>query len=276
MAGILYVVYNESIRDPETNERYYKIGITKNSVSERFAPVKMPGKFEALFAYKLDDYEKAEQLIHGILNKYRENGEWFNLTQKELDLIKANCEVMGGKLVTDEFEKEINIESEKNFEGKNETFDENQNITNVVDKIMLANILERDILRINDNICFKTTVDVLNGLFGKKYKQGFANFGKCYFKINKGKHIWLPFLDQRHNDWINTMPDEKKIQQKYCGNQKNRLKNPLEKIDKAIFTRKPNDNYRFVGIFHNDIIDGNIQNYKRVSEEFRISEWLKK
>ena len=96
--GILYVVFNESFRNPETNERLYKIGVTKNSVHDRYQEIglKMPGKFEMLFAYKLQDYKKAEQLIHGILENYRENGEWFNITQKELELIKVNCEVMGG------------------------------------------------------------------------------------------------------------------------------------------------------------------------------------
>jgi hypothetical protein len=111
MAGILYVVYNDFINNSEATEKLYKIGITKNSVSERYygLGLKMPGKFETLFAYKLDDYAKAEQIIHGILSKYRENGEWFNLTQKELEHIKATCDLMGGTLVTDE----INIEDEK-------------------------------------------------------------------------------------------------------------------------------------------------------------------
>jgi len=60
--GILYVVFNEAIRNPNTNERLYKIGITKNSVHDRYygLGLKMPGKFETLFAYKLEDYSKAE------------------------------------------------------------------------------------------------------------------------------------------------------------------------------------------------------------------------
>jgi hypothetical protein len=105
MAGILYVVFNESIRNPDTNERLYKIGITKNSISERYygLGLKMPGKFETLFAYKIDDYAKAEQFIHGILDKKRENGEWFNLNQNELEHIKTTCEFMGGIIVTDEY-----------------------------------------------------------------------------------------------------------------------------------------------------------------------------
>jgi len=119
--GLLYVVYNESIRNSETNERLYKIGITKNSVSDRYygLGLKMPGKFETLFAYKFENYAKAEQLIHGIFNKYREKGEWFNLSQKQLDLIKANCEEMGGRLVVDESEEEMDTDNNVNQEDHN-------------------------------------------------------------------------------------------------------------------------------------------------------------
>jgi predicted Zn-dependent peptidase len=96
--GLLYVVFNKTIRDTETNELLYKIGITKNQIDERYHSLglKMPGKFETLFAYRLEDYAKAEQTIHQILHKYRENGEWFKLSQKELEHIKMTCELMGG------------------------------------------------------------------------------------------------------------------------------------------------------------------------------------
>ena len=123
-SGLLYVISNSWIRDPETDIRPYKIGITKSTVDDRYygLGLKMPGIFETLFAYKLDDYEKAEQFIHGILNKFRVNGEWFRITQKELDLIKLNCETMGGILVTDVVKDEINdqinidqIDERKNY-----------------------------------------------------------------------------------------------------------------------------------------------------------------
>ena len=112
--GILYVVFNKWINNPETHDIPYKIGITKGSVDERYygLGLKMPGKFETVFAYELDNYTKAEQLIHGIFDRYRENGEWFNINEKELDLIKANCEAMGGKLVTEDVITEIESETE--------------------------------------------------------------------------------------------------------------------------------------------------------------------
>jgi hypothetical protein len=113
-SGGLYVVFNKWIRNPETNEIPYKIGITNGSVYDRYygLGLKMPGKFETLFAYQLEDYTKAEQYIQGILYKHRENGEWFNIGQNELDLIKRNCEAMGGILITDEVEIEIETEGE--------------------------------------------------------------------------------------------------------------------------------------------------------------------
>ena len=114
-SGILYVVYNEWIVDPETNVMPYKIGITRNSVVDRYygLGLKMPGKFETLFAYKIKDCIRAEQAIHTILNKYCVNGEWFNLTQKELDFIQNICEKMDGIIVTEEVENEIQNETEE-------------------------------------------------------------------------------------------------------------------------------------------------------------------
>ncbi|MDR2701021.1 MAG: GIY-YIG nuclease family protein [Spirochaetaceae bacterium] len=125
--GILYVVFNKWINDPKTNEMPYKIGITKNSVDERYygLGLKMPGEFETLFAYKIKDYSEAEKSIQRIFREFCVNGEWFKLSQKELDLLKTNCETMGGILVTDEIDSEIIIETEaeninisSNYENK--------------------------------------------------------------------------------------------------------------------------------------------------------------
>jgi len=112
--GIVYVVHNKWIRNPETNEMPYKIGFTRKSVEERYFTLglKMPVKFEALFAYEFDDCKKAENLIHGILDKKRVAGEWFNVNQEEIEHIIKTCELMGGVLVTDEVESEIAIETE--------------------------------------------------------------------------------------------------------------------------------------------------------------------
>ena len=92
-SGLLYVLFNKWISNPDTDEMPYKIGITKNTVQERYygLGLKMPGTFETLFAYKIEDYSNAEKYLQGILKKFKVNGEWFNLTQKELNLIKINC-----------------------------------------------------------------------------------------------------------------------------------------------------------------------------------------
>lgn len=283
MAGILYVVFNEAIRNSATNERLYKIGVTKNSVSDRYygLGLKMPGKFETLFAYKLDDYEKAELLIFGILNKYRDKGEWFNLSQKELDLIKANCEAMGGNLVTDEFEKGVNMK----IDNKLEIYKKNDkklstissDITDVVDKNILKSILECGTLHVNDNIYFHTTVDILNSLFGKNYSQGFACFGQsAFWDKNENKYIWCAPLNTNKNGWKNTMPTEMYVHQESI-DQKRIYPSPESKIwdisDRAIFAKKPNDKYRFVGMFKLEKYEGKICIMKRISLELHLKEW---
>ena len=113
-AGIVYVVFNKWICNPETNEMPYKIGFTMKSVEERYygLGLKMPGEFETLFAYKFDNCKEAENLLHDILDKKRVRGEWFSIDQNELDIVKSNCEKMGGVLVTDEIGSEILIETE--------------------------------------------------------------------------------------------------------------------------------------------------------------------
>jgi hypothetical protein len=111
--GILYVVYNKWINNPDTHEKPFKIGITENSVEERYygLGLKMPGDFETLFAYILDNYKEAEKSIRDLLMNYHLNGEWFKITDKELDLVKNFCVSKGGKLVTDEIKNEIKMET---------------------------------------------------------------------------------------------------------------------------------------------------------------------
>jgi hypothetical protein len=114
--GILYVIFNKWISNPETNEIPYKIGITKKSVDERYygLGLKMPGKFEVLFAYRIENYERVEKIIHDTLYLYCENGEWFNIDERKLAWIKETCEYMGGIDITDEINNEIEIQTEIN------------------------------------------------------------------------------------------------------------------------------------------------------------------
>lgn len=119
--GILYVVYNKWINNPDTHEIPYKIGITENLVEDRYygLGLKMPGEFDTLFAYKLNNYKEAEEEIHDILDKYRVNGEWFMITQKEIDIVKNYCVSRKGTLVTDQIINDIKMETAANAE-KNE------------------------------------------------------------------------------------------------------------------------------------------------------------
>jgi hypothetical protein len=129
MAGILYVVYNESIVNSETKEKLYKIGITKSTVEDRYygLNLKMPGEFVTLFAYRIEDYQQAEKFFHNLFKLYRNNGEWFDLNQSQLNLIKTNCEeALAGEDVKDKikFEKEPIIDS-NGSSGKERKVDEN-------------------------------------------------------------------------------------------------------------------------------------------------------
>jgi len=133
--GKLYVVFNKWICDPETKEMPYKIGITRYTVDDRYygLGLKMPGKFETLFAYKLKDYAKAEQAIQSILINRCVNGEWFNLNEGHINLIKNICETMDGELITDEIENEIEAETEEAININNDfgLFDELINTWNI-------------------------------------------------------------------------------------------------------------------------------------------------
>ena len=127
-SGILYVVFNNWINDPETGVKPYKIGITRNSVEDRYygLGLKMPGKFETLFAYKINDCAEVEYLLHNILTNNCVNGEWFKLNQEDINLIKNVCERKNGKLITEEIEKEIikekeiDVETLEKYENTNE------------------------------------------------------------------------------------------------------------------------------------------------------------
>ena len=199
-SGLLYVVYNKWIRDPETNEIPYKIGITRNSVSDRYygLGLKMPGNFETLFAYKIKDCAKVEQILHSIFSKHCVNGEWFTLNQKEIDLIKANCEMMDGILVTQEVEKEIETETQK------ELFDGSSMGNNKTKNIQPGNKLTQNIFEIEDNSVNKILKGEAIVILNKKLSLGLNNSNTIYSNINKSKSIWwFEPENTRFNDSFN-------------------------------------------------------------------------
>jgi hypothetical protein len=102
--GILSVVFNKWLRDPETGRTPYKIIAAASARDGNYnLDLKIPGKLETLFAYQFEDYkkcEKAEQAIHKLLAQYKENGDWFTLDDNQLALIKLSCEgALGGTLI---------------------------------------------------------------------------------------------------------------------------------------------------------------------------------
>jgi len=149
--GILYVVFNKWINDPETKKIPYKIGITRGSVDDRYygLGLKMPGKFETLFAYKFDDCSNAEKTIHNILNKKRLNGEWFDIDQSILEHIEKTCELMGGILVTDEVENEIETETEEEIDIIIESPKRNNFKEDLFGAKEIIGITAKDILKMN-------------------------------------------------------------------------------------------------------------------------------
>lgn len=66
---------------------YYKIGITRNT-KNRFNAFKfMPFKFEVIKTAKVKDYENVEVLLHQMFKDYQIKGEWFNLTDENVNYI---------------------------------------------------------------------------------------------------------------------------------------------------------------------------------------------
>ena len=155
------------------------------------------------------------------------------------------------------------------------------NLTDTVDIKILESILKRGVLHVDDPICFHTTVDILNSLFGKKYKQGFAAYGKVEFWTKQeDKSVWCPPLDVRKGPknimYTNIMPDENHVHQiKIDGSQHSRDDNPRPQ---AIFAKKIGNEYRFVGIFIVEKYENNnsICISKRISTELYLHEWVLK
>ena len=128
---MVYVVYNKSFRDQETNELVYKIGYTINTPKERYKheATKMPGEFETLFAYRFSNYKEVEGKIHYEFKEFRIKGEWFKLNKEELERIKARCIEMNGEPVSEEELTKINKTKAE--------IDNNNNITNDPDGAVL-------------------------------------------------------------------------------------------------------------------------------------------
>jgi hypothetical protein len=175
MAGILYVVFNKWINNPETKKMPYKIGITSGTVEDRYygLGLKMPGEFETLFAYLIEDYKQAEVFFQNIFKQYNNNGEWFDLEQKQLDLFKLNCEEMGGIDVKDRVE----IKKDSIQKSRNTSLAVNKkNGTNDIGKSISSDIIKEE----------KNELENLNDFF---QNEGFEMKG-VHRDFNNGFYIY--------------------------------------------------------------------------------------
>ena len=78
-AGFVYIM--------QTGE-YYKIGISKN-VNQRHSGINtMPYPIELIYSEKVFNYSKVEKELHQLYSAKNKRGEWFSLTEQDIEDIK--------------------------------------------------------------------------------------------------------------------------------------------------------------------------------------------
>ena len=107
--GIIYIIANPGMIDPETKKPIVKIGIAKN-LSDRLSTLYstgVPFPFQCIFACEVDDYDTVENDLHNALKDYRVNPkrEFFRI-EPEL-IIPLLKHFVGFKEITLEVEEEI-------------------------------------------------------------------------------------------------------------------------------------------------------------------------
>jgi hypothetical protein len=117
--GLVYVVHNDWIQNPDIKKGYrtYKIGITTVSVSNRYygLGLKMPSEFVCDFSYKFDSeqYKEVEKRLKKILNQSNVGGEWYDLNNDTLNVVHSICKDNGGKLITNAVDGEIVVDGKQ-------------------------------------------------------------------------------------------------------------------------------------------------------------------
>ena len=200
--GKVYVVHNEWIQNPVTGDMPYKIGITKTTVDGRYygLGLKMPGEFICDFAYEFtENYTTVEKALHDILNKVNVNGEWFNLNEDALGGIQKICEMMGGKLVTDKVEQEIDIINEEKPDFEFEKIIDKWNLQSEMKTVGKSNKFRNiGISGINKGVNYNFTqknlqeISIALGCWTKKYPN-FDIFLKTFDKMEIHGHIFNYF-----------------------------------------------------------------------------------
>lgn len=92
--GFIYIIKAET--------GHYKIGRTK-SIPDRmnFFRVRLPFRFETVHTFPCVDMFEAERQLHLIFRDKRQFGEWFNLTDEDVDILKT----VAGFYHPEEFQK---------------------------------------------------------------------------------------------------------------------------------------------------------------------------
>lgn len=216
--GLLYVVYNDWICDPDSGKMPYKIGITSDTVEKRYygLGLKMPGDFVCYFAYEfpLNSLKEVEDFLQKLFHKERLNGEWFLIDEAQLFAIEAVCEKKHGKLVTKEIEHEIVSQTEKNIPsinksrnspGNRKTKDHTQYKfnNNFYGKGRLVLAIINDFVENNPQYSYKE----LETLFYREIQGNVGVIGKYEEELEKYKNI----THKRHfwNDSISLKNGEK-------------------------------------------------------------------
>jgi hypothetical protein len=79
-------------------QHFYKIGVA-NDVESRLAQLSTGNPFElkVLAVYTFENAELVERAIHQRFAIKRRRGEWFELSDNELQLFKQICQLLGGQ-----------------------------------------------------------------------------------------------------------------------------------------------------------------------------------
>lgn len=76
-----------------SDDKYYKIGITKNNVISRVKQLQTGNSetIEIESEYRTDNYLKVEKMLHNKFDTRNIRGEWFQLKQEHVDGFKEYC-----------------------------------------------------------------------------------------------------------------------------------------------------------------------------------------
>lgn len=90
--GFIYVV---TFKD-SANKKFYKIGMAKN-IEQRIQGLQTgnPFKLKIELCFYVESMSKIEREIHSCFNKNRKSGEWFGLSDKDLEYIVKRYSING-------------------------------------------------------------------------------------------------------------------------------------------------------------------------------------